>query len=217
MVANNSWKTILKEEYNKKYFKELMKFIKEEYNNKIIYPKEIYIFRAFELTNYKDIKVVIIGQDPYHNEGEAEGLAFSVPKTINPPPSLANIYKELQSDLGINRTNGNLEDWAKQGVLLLNSVLTVEKNAPNSHKGKGWEVFTNKVIELINKKEDSVVFLLWGNHAKSKSRLINNSKHLVIESSHPSPLSYFRGFKGSRPFSKANHFLQKNNKKKIKW
>ncbi len=216
-VVGNDWDNILKGEYAKDYFKKLDYFIKNEYKDKEIYPKANDIFKALKRTNYKDVKVVILGQDPYHNEGEAHGLAFSVQENIKIPPSLTNIFKELNSDLGIKRETGNLEDWAKQGVLLLNAVLTVEKNKPNSHQKKGWETFTDSIIEILNEKEEPIVFLLWGNSARNKKTLLNNVKHLVLESSHPSPFSYYVSFKGSKPFSKTNDFLEKNNINNINW
>ncbi|MDD3048816.1 MAG: uracil-DNA glycosylase [Bacilli bacterium] len=217
MVINKEWDDILSSEYQKDYFKKLVVFVKEEYKNKIIYPKANDIFNALKYTNYKDIKVVILGQDPYHGEGEAQGLAFSVKEDIKLPPSLKNIFKELKTDLNIERNKGSLEDWTKQGILLLNTVLTVEKDKPNSHKNKGWEIFTDKIIELINEKDTPVVFILWGNNAKTKKHLITNNKHLILESSHPSPFSYTYGFQNSKPFSKTNDFLIKNNQNKINW
>jgi len=210
MIGNN-WDKILKEEFSKEYFKNLLEFVKTEYQTKTIYPKETEIFNAFRKTNYENVKVVIMGQDPYHGEGEAEGLSFSVKKGIKLPPSLRNIFKELNDDLGCTiPTNGSLVKWAKQGVLLLNSILTVEKDTPLSHKGLGWEQFTDKIIEKINEKQTPVVFILWGQFARSKKVLITNPKHLIIESPHPSPFSAHYGFFGSKPFSKANNFLIKN-------
>lgn len=217
MVVNEEWDKILSAEYEKDYFKKLVMFIKNEYKNKVIFPKASDMFNSLKLASYDSIKVVILGQDPYHGEGEAHGLSFSVKEGIKLPPSLVNIFKELYSDLGIERTRGTLDDWASQGVLLLNTVLTVEKDKPNSHKGKGWEIFTDAIIKKLNDKETPVVFILWGNNAKAKKELITNPKHLVLESSHPSPFSCRYGFEGSRPFSKANDFLEKNNKKPVKW
>ena len=216
-VVGNNWDNILKDEYNKDYFKKLIIFIKNEYKTQKVYPKTSDIFNALKYTDYNQVKVVILGQDPYHNEGEAHGLAFSVQDNIKIPPSLVNIFKELRNDLGISKNRGNLEGWAKQGVLLLNAVLTVQKNKPNSHQNKGWEVFTDRIIELLNEKDEAVVFLLWGNNAKSKKPLIKNKKHLILESSHPSPFSYYHSFKDSKPFSKTNDFLKKNNKQIINW
>lgn len=216
-MIGNDWDIVLKEEYEKEYFKKIITNVKSEYNNKIIYPEYDRLFYAFKMTVYKDIKVVILGQDPYHGEGEANGLCFSVNRGIKMPPSLKNIYKELYSDLGIERTDTDLSDWAKSGVLLLNSVLTVEKDKPASHKFIGWEEFTDTVIKKINEKEEPVVFILWGNFAKSKIKYITNKKHLIISSSHPSPFSVRQGFFGSRPFSRTNEYLVKNGMKEIKW
>jgi uracil-DNA glycosylase len=217
-MIGNDWDKILKEEYEKPYFNNLKKFVIEEYKHKIIYPKMSEIFNAFLHTSYDKTKVVILGQDPYHGENEAEGLSFSVKVGIAKPPSLINIFSELQNDLGISPPNhGSLESWADQGVLLLNSTLTVVKDTPKSHSNKGWEIFTDEVIRIINKKETPVVFILWGSDARSKKSLITNKKHLIIESAHPSPLSAYRGFFGSKPFSKTNDFLIKNNIKPIDW
>ena len=217
-MIGNDWDKILGNEYEKPYFNSLKKFIIEEYKNKTIYPKMSEIFNAFIHTSYDNTKVVILGQDPYHGENEAEGLSFSVKVGIAKPPSLINIFSELQNDLGIKPPNhGSLESWADQGVLLLNSTLTVVKDTPKSHSNKGWEIFTDEVIKAINKKETPVVFILWGSDARSKKSLITNKKHLIIESAHPSPLSAYRGFFGSKPFSKTNDFLIKNNIKPIDW
>lgn len=217
-LVGNNWDNILQEEYDKDYFKKIVKFINKEYKEKVIFPPKSQILRALSLTNYNDVKVVILGQDPYHGVGEANGLAFAVSNGIKLPPSLKNIYKELYNDLGIKpSTVGNLECWAKEGVLLLNAVLTVEKDKAASHKNIGWEIFTDSIIKKINEKEEPVVFILWGNFAKSKKNLITNSKHLVIESSHPSPFSANYGFLGSKPFSRTNKFLKDNNIKEIDW
>lgn len=217
-MIGNSWDNILKEEYNKEYFKNIITYINKEYSNKTIYPSYEDIFRAFKLTDYNDIKVVILGQDPYHGVKEANGLAFSVHNGIKLPPSLKNIYKELYDDLGIIPSrSGNLEKWAKEGVLLLNSILTVVKDTPASHKEIGWEIFTDEVIKKINNKNTPVVFILWGNYAKSKIKYITNPIHLVITSPHPSPFSAYSGFFGSKPFSMTNNFLKKNNIKEIDW
>jgi len=217
-MIGNSWDNLLSDEYKKEYFKNLQKFIIKEYKNKTIYPKMSEIFNAFTKTSYDNVKVVILGQDPYHGEGEAEGLSFSVKVGIQKPPSLINIFTELKNDLGINPPNhGSLVSWAEQGVLLLNATLTVVKDNARSHAGHGWEIFTDEVIKLINKKETPVVFILWGSDARSKRSLITNKKHLIIESAHPSPLSAYRGFFGSKPFSKTNEFLIKNNIKPIDW
>lgn len=217
VVVDAKWDQILNEEYQKDYFKKLVLFVKDEYKTKVIYPKASDMFNSLKLADYDEIKVVILGQDPYHGEGEAHGLSFSVKEGIKLPPSLVNIFKELKSDLDITRTRGTLDDWASQGVLLLNTVLTVEKDKPNSHKAKGWEQFTDAVIRKLNDRNDPIVFILWGNNAKAKKELINNSKHLVLESAHPSPFSCRYGFEGSKPFSKTNDFLIKNDKEPIKW
>lgn len=217
-MIGNDWDELLKEEYKKDYFINLQEFIIEEYKHKTIYPKMSEIFKAFVKTSYDNIKVVIIGQDPYHGENEAEGLSFSVKIGIQKPPSLLNIFTELKNDLNYSIPNhGSLVSWAEQGVLLLNSTLTVVKDTPKSHSNKGWETFTDEVIKLIDKKTTPVVFILWGSDARSKKYLITNPKHMIIESAHPSPLSAYRGFFGSKPFSKTNDFLIKNNIKPIDW
>ena len=217
-MIGNEWDNLLKEEYEKDYFKKLMEFVKKEYKEKIIYPKQNEVFNALRNTDYKDVKVVIVGQDPYHEPNQAEGLAFSVKDEVQKPPSLVNILKELESDLGIPFPRKNsLRPWTKQGVLLLNTVLTVEEHKANSHKDKGWEIFTNEVIKKINDKKEPVVFILWGTPARKKKELINNSKHYIIESVHPSPLSAYNGFFGSKPFSKTNDFLRENHIKEIDW
>ena len=216
-MIGNDWDIILKDEYQKDYFLKIKEVVRKEYKDKTIFPPANKVFYAFRETSYKDTKVVILGQDPYHGEGEANGLCFSVNVGIKMPPSLNNIYKELYDDLGIKRTSTDLSDWARNGVLLLNSVLTVEKDKPASHKFVGWEEFTDSVIKKLNEKEDPVVFILWGNFAKSKMKYITNPKHLVISSSHPSPFSVHYGFFGSKPFSKTNEFLRKNGLKEIEW
>lgn len=217
-MTNNNWDTILCKEYESEYFKNIVDFINKTYKEKIIFPPKNKILSALNITDYNDVKVVILGQDPYHGVGEANGLAFSVNDGIKIPPSLQNIYKELYSDLQIPIANkGNLESWAKEGVLLLNTVLTVEKDKPASHKNIGWETFTDSIIKKLNEKKEPIVFILWGNFAKSKKSLITNPKHLIIESSHPSPFSCHYGFFGSKPFSKTNEFLKKNNIKEINW
>lgn len=217
-MIGNDWDNILKDEFNKDYFKKLMLTVRDEYNKKIIFPRKDEVFKAFRYTPYQNVKVVILGQDPYHGDGEAEGLSFSVPKNIKIPPSLINIYKELHNDLGITPPNhGNLSSWAKEGVLLLNSVLTVIKDHAASHEGLGWETFTDNVIKLINKKDTPVVFILWGRFARSKKKLIDNPIHLVIESAHPSPLSAYNGFFNSHPFSKTNDYLIDKGIKPINW
>lgn len=217
-MIGNSWDEILKDEYQKDYFKNIAMFINKEYREKTIFPPKNNILRAFKLTDYDNVKVVILGQDPYHGINEANGLAFSVSKGVRLPPSLQNIYKELYNDLGITvSTNGDLEKWAREGVLLLNSVFTVEKDKPASHKNIGWEQFSDEVIKKVNEKNTPVVFILWGNFAKSKAKYITNPIHLVITSPHPSPFSAYSGFFGSKPFSRTNEFLRKNNIKEIDW
>lgn len=207
---------ILSEEREKEYFKDLTVFVNREYRTKTVFPPKDKIFNSLKLTPYENIKVVIIGQDPYHGEGEAHGLSFSVQKGIKIPPSLQNIFKELHDDLGcFIPNNGCLEKWAKEGVLLLNSVLTVVKDCPGSHRGKGWEIFTDTIIKEINKKETPVVFMLWGSYAKEKEALITNPKHLVLKTVHPSPFSARNGFFGCKHFSKANEFLRKNGMEEI--
>ena len=215
-MFNNDWDNILSNEIKKDYFTNIINTVDNLYKEKEIYPKREDIFNAFKIP-YSDVKVVILGQDPYHGEGEAHGLSFSVRKGIKLPPSLKNIFKELYDDLGIKNslTVGDLTPWAKEGVLLLNSVLTVRKDEAASHKDLGWQLLTDHIIKLLNLKETPVVFILWGNFARSKKALITNPKHLIIESAHPSPLSANNGFFGSRPFSKANNFLKKNNIKEV--
>ena len=216
-MINKKWDVILKDEFKKEYFAKLGGFVKSEYKNKIIFPEYKNIFNSLRLTDYDDVKVVIIGQDPYHGVGEAHGLCFSVQEGVKMPPSLANIFKELKSDLGITRTKTDLTDWAKQGVLLLNAIMTVEKDKPLSHKDKGWEIFTDNIIKYLNEREKPVIFVLWGSYARSKKELINTKKHYIIESAHPSPLSASRGFLGSKPFSKINEILVKTNQDTIRW
>ncbi len=216
-MFNNGWDEILHDEMQKDYFKYIKEFVKEERLNKTIYPPAQDLFNAFKLTDFKDIKVVILGQDPYHGEEEAMGLSFSVRRGVRTPPSLRNIFKELYDDTGVQRTDTDLSDWAKQGVFLLNTVLTVEKDKANSHKDIGWEIFTDYVIKEINEKLDNVVFILWGRQARDKKSLITNPTNLIIESAHPSPLSAYNGFFGSKPFSKTNKYLDEINKKEIKF
>ena len=217
-MIGNDWDLYLKDEYEKDYFKNLIKFIDNEYKTKTIYPKKSEIFNAFRFTNYKDTKVVILGQDPYHGENQAEGLSFSVKNCVRKPPSLQNIFKELESDLGIKfPTNNSLIPWAKEGVLLLNTVLTVEENKAASHKEQGWEIFTDKVIKILNEKTTPIVFILWGSFARSKKKYITNNIHYVIENAHPSPFSAYNGFFGSKPFSKTNEFLKSKGLKEINW
>lgn len=217
-MIGNDWDLILKDEMSKDYFLKLLDFIKKEYQDKTIYPKQTEIFKAFRNTTYKDTKVVILGQDPYHGKNQAEGLSFSVKVGIQKPPSLQNIFKELNSDLNLPiPEHGSLVSWTKKGVLLLNTVLTVEANKPASHKDLGWEKFTDEVIKKINEKDTPVVFILWGNFARSKKSLITNPLHYIIESPHPSPFSAYNGFFGSKPFSKTNTFLISQNLEPIDW
>lgn len=214
----NDWDNLLKVVWESDGFKKFMSVVEKEYNTKVVFPPKNYIFNALKLTSYQNTKVVIVGQDPYHGIGEAHGLSFSVQEGIKVPPSLKNIYKELESDLGIPcRNSGDLTGWAKEGVLLLNAVLTVIKDTPASHKNLGWERLTDYIIKLLNEKEEPVVFILWGNFAKAKKELITNPKHLVITSAHPSPFAANYGFFGSKPFSKTNEFLSQNNLKPINW
>lgn len=214
-----SWKRALKNEFQKEYMLHLKQFLTQQVDQgKTIYPRGKEYFAALDTTPLEQVKVVILGQDPYHGPGQAHGMCFSVKPGIKPPPSLLNIYKELKSDLGIEPVNhGYLEHWASQGVLLLNSVLTVEKHQAASHRGKGWELFTDRVIEEVNSKEEPVVFLLWGSYAQKKARFVNRQKHLVLESVHPSPLSAYRGFFGSKPFSQTNSFLLQKGLEPIDW
>ena len=217
-MFGNDWDDILKEEINKEYFHNLIEFVKKEYKEKIIYPKQTEIFKAFRNTAYQDVKVVILGQDPYHGVNQAEGLTFSVKVGVNKPPSLQNIFKELQSDLGYSiPEHGSLVSWTNEGVLLLNTVLTVEAGKPASHKDLGWEKFTDSVIRKVNEKSTPVVFILWGSFARSKKQLITNPNHCIIESNHPSPFSAYNGFFGSKPFSKTNQFLKSKGIEPINW
>lgn len=216
-MFHNSWDEVLYDEMQKSYFKYIKEYVKEQRLIKTIYPAAEDLFNAFKLTDFKDIKVVILGQDPYHGEKEAMGLSFSVRRGVRTPPSLRNIFKELYTDLDIRRENTDLSDWAKQGVFLLNTVLTVEKDKANSHKDIGWEIFTDYVIKQINDRLNNVVFILWGRQARNKKRLITNPSHYIIESAHPSPLSAYNGFFGSKPFSKTNNYLKKHNKSEIKF
>ena len=216
-MINKTWDPILENEFKSDYFKKLGIFVKNEYQNKIIYPKYENIFNCLRYTDYDDVKVVIIGQDPYHGENEAHGLCFSVQEGVARPPSLNNIFKELYNDLGIIKKNNDLTNWAKQGVLLLNSIMTVVKDRPLSHKDKGWEIFTDNIIKYLNEREKPMVFVLWGSYARSKKELITNKNHLILESVHPSPLSASRGFFGSKPFSKINAFLVSKNIEPIDW
>jgi len=214
----NSWGGLLKDEFSKDYYKKLSTFLASEYNTRTIYPAKDDIFNALRYTDYEDVKVVLLGQDPYHGAGQAHGLSFSVKPGIKAPPSLLNMYKELKDDLGLFiPNNGYLVKWAKQGVLLLNTVLTVREGSPNSHKGKGWEYFTNRIIEILNYREDPIVFLLWGNNAKEKTRIITNKNHHILTTVHPSPLSASAGFFGCKHFSKTNEILKDLNKEPIDW
>jgi uracil-DNA glycosylase len=215
----SSWKNKLASEFEKPYMKNLRAFLLQEANqNKIIYPKGNDIFNAFNLTPFDQVKVVLLGQDPYHGPNQAHGLCFSVTKGIPLPPSLVNIYKELETDLNIKpATHGSLEAWAKQGVLLLNTVLTVEQGKAGSHHGKGWEQFTDKVIQVLNEEKENLVFILWGSPAQKKAANVDTTRHLVLKSVHPSPLSSYRGFFGSKPFSKTNSYLKSKNIIEINW
>lgn len=217
-MINNSWDEKLKVVWESEGFLKFLKIIEKEYQEKEIFPPKDYIFQALKLTPYENVRVVIMGQDPYHGEGEAHGLSFSVQKGIKVPPSLQNIYKELYSDLGIPpRSDGDLSGWAKEGVLLLNAVLTVEKDKAASHRKLGWELLTDYIIKVINLKEEPVVFILWGNFAKEKAKYITNPNHFIITSAHPSPLAAHHGFFGSKPFSKTNEFLKSKGLKEIDW
>lgn len=217
-MIGNDWDEKLKIVYNSEGFKKFLNIIDKEYQTKTIYPPKDYIFNALKLTSYANTKVVIVGQDPYHGEGEAHGLSFSVQEGIKIPPSLQNIYKELKTDLNIPiAPTGDLTKWGKEGVLMLNAVLTVVKDKPASHRNLGWELLTDYIIKLLNQKEEPVVFILWGNFAKEKAKYITNPKHLIITSAHPSPFSANNGFFGSKPFSKANNFLKSHGIKEIDW
>ena len=214
---NNSWDQLLKDEFNKPYFINLMNFLEKEYQEKTIFPKQEDLFNAFKYTKYEDVKVVILGQDPYHEIGQAHGLAFSVLEGVKFPPSLKNIFKELNNDLAIETPkSGNLTKWANEGVLLLNTVLSVEGGKAGSHQNKGWESFTDRIIEVLNEREKPIIFVLWGNFAKSKKKLISNN-HIILEAAHPSPLSAYHGFFGCKHFSKINEILKNNNQKEIDW
>ena len=214
---HDSWKPFLKTEFDKPYFKELSKFLHQAYENKTIYPKKSLVFSAFA-TDLNEVKVVILGQDPYHTPGAAHGLAFSVPDTAPIPPSLVNIYKEIDNDIGHHKNaTGNLRNWQNQGVLLLNTVLTVEAHKAGSHRGKGWETFTTEVIKYLNETRPHLVFILWGRDARNKKSLIDAKKHLILESPHPSPLSAYNGFFGNHHFSKTNEFLKAHDMNIIEW
>ena len=215
---NNSWDILLKDEFQKPYYLNLRKFLVQEYKTQTIYPHMDNIFNALKFTDYKDVKVVILGQDPYHQPNQAHGLCFSVQKGVNPPPSLQNMYKEIYAEYGYPiPSHGELTYWAKQGVLMMNTVLTVRESHPNSHKGMGWEIFTDNVISLLNMRPEPMVFLLWGANARAKTKLITNPNHLVLQSAHPSPLSAYNGFFGNGHFKKANEFLKSKGLTEIDW
>lgn len=214
----SSWKKLLQEEFDKPYFKALSEYVHKEYKNGAVYPPAKLIFNALDSLPIDKVKVVILGQDPYHGPGQAHGLSFSVPDGISLPPSLQNIYKELQSDLGVSRSSsGNLESWVNEGVLLLNATLTVRAHQAGSHQNKGWEQFTDAIIHQLAESKENLVFILWGAYAQRKGAFINTTKHLVIKSAHPSPLSAYNGFFGSRPFSKTNEYLVAHGAKPISW
>ena len=217
-IFKNDWADYLNDEIKKPYYQKLRQFLIQEYRTHRVYPDMYSIFNALHYTSYSGTKVVILGQDPYHGPGQAHGLSFSVQEGVEPPPSLVNIFKELQDDLGCTiPNNGCLKPWAEQGVLLLNTVLTVREHAANSHHDQGWEIFTDKIISLLNEREKPLVFILWGSPARRKKSMITNPKHYIIESPHPSPLSAFRGFFGSRPFSRTNDFLKTTGQEAIDW
>lgn len=217
-MIQNDWLEPLKPEFSKPYYAELFKFVKNEYSTRQIFPPADDIFNAFHLTPLHEVKVVILGQDPYHNDGQAHGLCFSVKPDVDIPPSLVNIYQELHDDLGCYiPNNGYLTKWAKQGVLMLNTVLTVRAHQANSHRSMGWEQFTDAAIRILNEQDRPIVFILWGSPAQKKAQMLNNPKHLILKAPHPSPLSAYRGFFGSRPFSQTNEFLVKNGLEPIDW
>jgi len=217
-ILNDSWWQQLNDEFNKPYYQELREMLKREYAEHTVYPEPNDIYNALHYTSYESVKVVILGQDPYHGPGQAHGLSFSVQPGVNPPPSLRNIFIELQNDIGADIPNhGSLVSWAKQGVLLLNTVLTVRRGQANSHKGKGWEQLTDSIIDVLNKRDKPVVFILWGRHAQMKKERIDTSKHFIIQSPHPSPFSARNGFFGSRPFSRANQYLEQIGDEPIDW
>lgn len=217
-AITNDWLTVLNDEFRKPYYKELYSYVKQEYNTAQVFPPAEDIFNAFHLTPLSKVKVVILGQDPYHNVGQAHGLCFSVKPDVEIPPSLVNIYQELHDDLGCYiPNNGYLVKWAEQGVLMLNTVLTVRAHQANSHRGKGWEEFTDAAIRALNKQDRPIVFILWGRPAQMKRAMLNNPNHLILEAPHPSPLSAYRGFFGSKPFSKTNQFLREHGETPIDW
>lgn len=214
----NDWDIMLQDEFDRPYFKRLENFLTEERARYEIYPPQEDVFNALRYSSFQDTKVVILGQDPYHEPGQAHGLCFSVNKGVTIPPSLVNIYKEIENDLGIKMPgHGYLADWAKQEVLLLNTVLTVRRGQANSHKGKGWEIFTDRIVEILNQRQKPMVFILWGANAKSKTELITNKEHMVITGAHPSPLSAWKGFFGGRYFSKANRYLEITGQEPVDW
>lgn len=214
----NDWDQVLDGEFEKEYYQRLRRFLIYEYKTRVIYPDMYDIFNALKFTPYKEVKAVILGQDPYHQPGQAHGLCFSVQKPVPPPPSLVNIFRELEADLGTRPpSHGCLESWAKNGVLLLNTALTVRRGQANSHKGKGWEIFTDQVIRLLNDRQEPMVFILWGSNAKAKESLITNQRHLILKGAHPSPLGAHRGFWGGRYFSKTNAFLQRMGMEPVDW
>lgn len=215
---NNSWDILLKDEFQKPYYLNLRKFLVQEYKTQTIYPNMNDIFNALKYTDYKDVKVVMLGQDPYHQPNQAHGLCFSVKKSVKAPPSLQNMYKEIYAEYGYSiPDHGELTYWAEQGVLMLNTVLTVRESQPNSHKGMGWEIFTDNIISLLNQRPEPMVFLLWGANARAKKKIITNPNHLVLESAHPSPLSAYNGFFGNNHFKKANEFLKSKGRPEIDW
>lgn len=217
-MIDNDWLEDLSVEFHKPYYKSLYEFVKQEYSTNQVFPPADDIFNAFHFTPLSEVKVVILGQDPYHDVGQAHGLCFSVKPDVKIPPSLVNIYKELQDDMGCYiPNNGYLVKWAKQGVLMLNTVLTVRAHQANSHRGKGWEEFTDAAIRALNKQDRPIVFILWGRPAQTKKKMLNNPKHLILQAPHPSPLSAFNGFFGSKPFSQTNRFLQENGLQPIDW
>ena len=212
-----NWEDVLAPIKNTEYFKNLWDKVNSEYEKENVFPPKEQIFRALELTHFDDVKVVILGQDPYHNDFQANGLCFSVSDKVKAPPSLKNIFTELKDDVGVERSSNELDDWAKQGVLMLNATLTVKAHSPNSHKDLGWEKFTDYIIKEISDKKENVVFVLWGAFAQKKEKYIDSTKHFIISSAHPSPFSVYRGFYGSKPFSKINEYLQSKGYKTIKW
>lgn len=217
--SQNDWKSLIDAHQQTDNYQQLTDFVNQQYAHQQVYPAKNHIYRALSLTPFSEVKVVILGQDPYHQPGQAHGLAFSVPHGVTPPPSLKNIYKEINDDIGTQKdmNNGDLSSWAQQGVLLLNTVLTVTDSQPASHRDKGWEIITDSIIKKVSDEKEHCVFILWGSHAQQKQSLIDSSKHLIITSPHPSPLSAYRGFFGSKPFSRTNEYLKKHGKEIIRW